>query len=482
MVNYGRPSKNCLHCRKRKLRCDLRKDGCGQCRRAKLTCIGYRDTTQLVIRDETVSTRHKALIFYQERSVPDPSAQGELYISWDIRARWIFFTQYACFSKTYDQLAPMNTTEPCDGHLEAAVNAVSLAFTVDRLQQNTPSLSRQAAEQYTIAVHKLKRALSSPKTATTDATLQTVILLDLYEKIFTKDNQSPLSWMGHINGALALVAKRGDKNLETIVGRRMTTWLVITLIISCTVANVRIPEALMALSKSLRAITHVALRTPPVALLFADSVNVAADIKEGKELNVLPACRNLDRRLVELEGAFPMDWAPTRIQLSEQTPYGAYYDLYPDHNATQVHNSVRGCRIRVRCLALRHCMQTGQNAEKEIAVIKALSRDICASAIQFVWPDGIINRRKHFTPLQSEQCYTLLCPLYLAGQVCSDPELRAWIVDVMEYISDAGSIKIAREIAGYLKDGATVQFNDVYAMLGGYAFCPAQYWVSTYFP
>ncbi|UPK89445.1 hypothetical protein LCI18_000380 [Fusarium solani-melongenae] len=62
MVNRGRPSKDCLPCRKRKLRCDLKAGTCGQCRRAGLECHGYRNPQDLVFRDQTEVARHKVLV------------------------------------------------------------------------------------------------------------------------------------------------------------------------------------------------------------------------------------------------------------------------------------------------------------------------------------------------------------------------------------------------------------------------------------
>ncbi|KAK9422932.1 putative Zn(2)-C6 fungal-type domain-containing protein [Seiridium unicorne] len=61
MVNRGQPSRDCQPCKKRKLRCDLQRERCGQCRRANIACFGWPDPNALIIRDETASAQRKVL-------------------------------------------------------------------------------------------------------------------------------------------------------------------------------------------------------------------------------------------------------------------------------------------------------------------------------------------------------------------------------------------------------------------------------------
>ena len=53
------PSRRCKPCRIKRRRCDLKKPGCSQCRRADITCPGYPDEFALRHRDETFSTAQK---------------------------------------------------------------------------------------------------------------------------------------------------------------------------------------------------------------------------------------------------------------------------------------------------------------------------------------------------------------------------------------------------------------------------------------
>ncbi|KAK4639711.1 hypothetical protein QC761_710740 [Podospora bellae-mahoneyi] len=60
MVYCGKPSKGCSNCRDRKIRCDQRAPGCGQCEKRHQTCPGYRNLVDLMFRDESSHVIKKA--------------------------------------------------------------------------------------------------------------------------------------------------------------------------------------------------------------------------------------------------------------------------------------------------------------------------------------------------------------------------------------------------------------------------------------
>ncbi|CAG8953200.1 hypothetical protein HYFRA_00003401 [Hymenoscyphus fraxineus] len=55
MVFCGKPSKGCLNCRKRRIKCDQIQPSCSQCLRAEKDCSGYRDQLDLQFRDENAT-------------------------------------------------------------------------------------------------------------------------------------------------------------------------------------------------------------------------------------------------------------------------------------------------------------------------------------------------------------------------------------------------------------------------------------------
>ncbi|KAL2024808.1 hypothetical protein VTK56DRAFT_5629 [Thermocarpiscus australiensis] len=61
MVYCGRPSRGCQMCRMRRIKCDETKPTCNQCAKARRQCPGYRDEFDLVLRNENLAARRRAL-------------------------------------------------------------------------------------------------------------------------------------------------------------------------------------------------------------------------------------------------------------------------------------------------------------------------------------------------------------------------------------------------------------------------------------
>ncbi|KIY04001.1 uncharacterized protein Z520_00693 [Fonsecaea multimorphosa CBS 102226] len=72
MVYCGKPSKGCDYCRKKRLRCDQKRPGCGQCRNASRACPGYRNQLDLMFRDESDRVEQK----YRVTAVLDADADA----------------------------------------------------------------------------------------------------------------------------------------------------------------------------------------------------------------------------------------------------------------------------------------------------------------------------------------------------------------------------------------------------------------------
>ncbi|KAK4146376.1 uncharacterized protein C8A04DRAFT_35081 [Dichotomopilus funicola] len=95
MVYCGRPSKGCSNCRGRKIRCDQKAPGCGQCIKRQETCPGYRNITDLMFRDESLHVIKKAKARARRKSkgaiaspVSTPSgSEGRASVTPEPRAR-----------------------------------------------------------------------------------------------------------------------------------------------------------------------------------------------------------------------------------------------------------------------------------------------------------------------------------------------------------------------------------------------------------
>ncbi|KAK8081163.1 hypothetical protein PG997_008981 [Apiospora hydei] len=553
MVNRGKPSLDCRPCKKRKLRCDLQRDVCGQCARAGIKCFGRRDPNELVILDQTVSTKRKVQASHQLRDseaatrhpicpsesisnqpsattctpIPRPVLPGL-----ESRARTAFFSHYVLgFSRSHGALAALYQATATDSPLFAAVDAAALLFLAKQCQapgyptqpvsSSNPAsdLTRLATASYMVATRRLGNALriESPHSKVGKArnltfdyeTLQAVLLLDLYEKLAVAGLQRPAasaeedskhSWMCHIRGALSLLrASDLCHQLASPVKRRLAARLAMTLVVSCGAAGVHVPYELEELRAGLApyfttptvnettsdaihstTTTTTTMRLDPkfsVTGVVVGVVNLTADVGQGN-LSPGKACsraQSLDQQFVEMEQSLPPSWQCERVSTVSGYPmiYGGYYDVYADHFVTQVRNVIRSMRLLLCKLEMEHCdtaaLSLYHNGYIRIA-IESLCDDIVASVPQFAWTIARSENGIPFGPLQSLQCFTLLTPLYLAGQLTTRSELREWIIATMEYMAYSGGLHMAKTVASILRSAPETSYWQVYSVLGSYAF------------
>lgn len=427
----------------------------------------------------------------------------------DVRARDAFFSHYVFgFSRSHGVLAALYQGTAPDSPLSAAVDAAALLFLAKNYQapgyqaqllsslHQARDLTRLATASYVVATKRLSNALraASPIShsysrndenthlpAFGDEILQSVLLLDLYEKLAVTGIRSPAdatspgidegSWMSHIRGALSLLrASSLSHHLESPVQRRLAARLAMTMVISCGAAGVRVPRELAQLRAGLAVYSNMATSPDPkfaVTGVVVGVVNLAADIRQ-ESLTPDEACHHtqaLDRQFVQMEQTLPPSWHYARVLNSSDDPmvYGGYYDLYADHFVTQVRNVVRSMRL----LLAKMMMMYSDNAD---FVVEPLCDDIVASVPQFIWVMARPGNSIPFGPLQSLQCFTLLSPMYLAGQMTARSELREWIITSMECMAESGGLYMAKLVASILRDASETNYWHVYAMLGSYAF------------
>ncbi len=493
MVNRGRPSKDCFPCRSRKLRvgiarptkfhpfstadleictqCDLQPDGCGQCRRAELVCHGYRDPRQLAFRDETDATKEKVLA----RRATSLVYPASLQLGWDVRARYAFFSIYIMgLSQSYGALAPLYSRATNIQHLHASVDAVSLAFMACHL--DSPALVRPAREKYVFAIRSLGQALRDPQASTSDETLQSVLLLDLYEKMVNRDVRNSITWMSHVRGAMTLVRTRGRRNFSTPLACELAARVAITLTISCGAAGVCLPETLKVLRRALDSSSFAAGPEWDYAAVMFDMVDFGADVLAGKiapPAVVASKARVFDSYLADLETRLPASWKAQRVYTVGHEPcvFGRYYDVHSTHYAAQVWNGIWVQRLVLNDMIQKHEPggPTSPGAASAAKTIANITRQICAAVAQFVLPAARAENSVPFSPLQRLQCHTMLPKLHVAGQVSTDAYMRSWILDLLEHLAEVGSIKMAREVAEHLRTRQDVNFWLVYCMTGSYA-------------
>ncbi|KAK8060899.1 hypothetical protein PG996_010829 [Apiospora saccharicola] len=434
----------------------------------------------------------------------------------EIRARAAFFSHYVFgFSRSHGVLAALYQGTAPHSPLSAAVDAAALLFLAKHYQvpgynaqalsspRQAQGLTRLATASYMVATNRLSSALRAASPILSDGysrnnadnfhhpacgddeILQAVLLLDLYEKLaVTGIRYDPAaatspssidegSWMSHIRGALSLLrASDLCHHLESPVKRRLAARLAMTMVISCGAAGVRVPRELAQLRAGLAVYFTMAAAPDPkfaVTGVVVGVVNLAADVGQGSLTpdQVRHRTQALDRQFIQMEQSLPPSWEHERIVINSSSEdlvvYGGHYDLYADHFVTQVRNVVRSMRL----LLAKTVMGYGESAD---LAIETLCDDIAASVPQFTWAMARPENSIPFGPLQSLQCFTLLSPMYLAGQMTARLELREWIIATMEYMAESGGLHMAKLVAGVLRDEPETSYWHVYAILGSYAF------------
>ncbi|KAL9583099.1 MAG: hypothetical protein Q9203_005220 [Teloschistes exilis] len=477
MVYRGKPSQACLHCRRRKLRCDLEPSGCSQCSRASLVCQGYRDTNRLRIHDETTLVKHKVSSRQDKSIVKAPS------VAIEDQARSYFLYHYAIgFSKVFDVLALFDIQPHTDRHLYESVTAASLAFF--SFQFDCDDARRMAAKHYLLALPMVNQALKAPQSVASDATLLAILMLDLFEKILHNDPGSTESRMSHVNGALALVKLRGHDRFQQYISLRLSARLSTSLLISCVAAGAPVPPGLVQLRTELEQFLDKSDPKWQLTGLAIEFVNLQSRIRGGSlpRSDAISELSQLDSKLVRLAETMPRTWHFDRVLLAEPSERALemHFDVYPNHAVTQATNVLRIKRILVNNALRSEC--AGQSTKTHQTIfgckpcdmlthnVDELAKDICASTAQFT---GLSKSpvSRTYGAADKACCFTLLFPMYVAAVYASSSTMiRPWVMKQLSFLCEFVGIRQAKDVAGILEKDADINPWGVYTMLGSYAF------------
>ena len=502
MVYCGKLSKACLPCRKRRLLCDLRKDGCSQCSRAHLACTGYRDTSAIRIRDETTTVQQKGT----RRPNATRATVQSLDLSLCYQAKEIFYQNYVVGgTKGYAFMRQYYSPAAKDEHLIKSIDAVSLAYL--NYQKHSESAQAEARLQYVDALKFTGKALQSPELATKESTMLSMMLLDLYEKITTREPQYDGAWAAHIKGALSLVQLRGDEQYRNPDGLRMLVRLSTNILISCVVSDRPVPEEVFALRS---AATSPSAETADPKWRESELMVKYARLNSQVKHNLLSddeivwAATDLDTQFLTFSRQASSSWQHKTVHVDEKSVhhYEAYHYIYTDEQIGQIWNALRLTRILLCELILSHCPKlpidpasgSSQSSLEYYATttIDQISRDICATIPQYICGSSSFpcndTTRTDLLPVATVQdtrilfarqanakqhlpCYRLIFPLYVAAQSPTASEaIKQYAIRQLYFMADHHGIENAQAVARILESGEWRNPWHVYALLGSYAF------------
>ena len=502
MVYCGKLSKACLPCRKRKLRCDLRKNGCTPCARAQLICSGYRDTKALRLRDESSAVRNRVNARQTIKTVPT-----SIFEPICSRAKDLFYYNYVVgANKPFHFLQAFCSPTSKVDYLNRSVDAVALAYW--NCQQHSPIAEEEARQQYVAALNLIGAALRTPDQARKDSTILAILLLDLYEKITNKDPSFYGAWAAHLSGAVALVKLRGNEQFEDLNVISMLMRLSTNLLISCAASDRPVCADCVALRSDI-AINFPGSIDPKwqESDLMIEFARLRQEIKEGTLLDqeVIPSLINLDSKFAKLAMEVPPMWTYKTVHVDKRSRhhYELFHHIHPAEHIVQMWNTLRLTRISLnemiyyRCLDSREELKRGGRdaalQEHAIGIVRRMTSDICASVPQYIQQgpgslfqnsagqseysgmvsnsDAVPPSLERSNPTHHVPCYRLIFPLYVVAQSFLAPDsLKRWVIERLRFMADYHAIRNAAAIATILESGEQRHPWHVYAMLGSYAF------------
>ncbi|CAH0046140.1 unnamed protein product [Clonostachys solani] len=478
MVYCGKPSRGCENCRRLHTKCDQRRPSCSRCVRMKRTCVGYRDQSTLMFRDETVRTQIKAQRRHAGRDpnfphhlAPPPSSLLSPQ-SQDIAVCYFYTTTLSNLSEK-DPARQLQMHLPslyAKSRIGSALRLATESISHVLIPHLVPESKRTASKKYDAALIAIQHAIQDPIQVKTDETLYAVLLLCGYETI-TRETTLRSAWDTHVSGGAALVQYRGSGLLQSQLAQGLFCFVRKSVVLSHIQACSPVDEVFTkpgAYQDPENQLFAIASRIPTLQshCLFLLNHSEGADKSHAEEL--VTSLGAMDEKLSHWVGDLPNSWSyahATEIKTGSNTRDFSLKHIhrYPDFYVARVWNLYRVSRLILLSLLCRvtALLQTGDNANQRMAIdtdnaerdskIQDIVDDICASVpfllghnlSRMTVPAGAGKggqRRQEWHGPQvdlgdgnqakqpSTGSFSLIWPLYVASSAVTIPEnQRQWI-------------------------------------------------------
>lgn len=176
-------------------------------------------------------------------------AEPSLVPCMEDRAKNLFISQYVfCKTGRFPYMEHFWLSRPQHAHLAMSLRAVSLAYL--SMELCCDEIQRRARYRYASALRLTNAALQSPHSAMHNATLLTVLLLYLYEKLTRQSVHDASGESKHLNGALTLLQLSGASQFGDTIRLGIFRQLSMSILLRCLREGHDIPPALLAIRQS----------------------------------------------------------------------------------------------------------------------------------------------------------------------------------------------------------------------------------------
>ena len=395
--------------------------------------MGYRDPTDVMFRNETVTTEARvtrrernsiALQTWRPGLAKDgcssdtlrfiPRSLGEDY---EKQALNFFLAEYVLLPRHVESirgymefLIPIYMAAPKHSTVFPAISATALGSLAHKKRSNGPFWRSQIL--YVQACARLKEAVADPVSSRTDATLMAIFVLSIYDTMSTTRATS-FAWGTHADGAAALVKHRGDEIFSNPISRRpywsVSSQTLINRTIKCEPIEPFLdwtdlwsqPATIDLTESAANRLTMMGCRLP--ALGHAAIEWLRTPMSANVLLKVLSLKRHalaLDEYIAAWSDTLPESWRVREVGSSETTeeqesvledwefwpgPIHAYYDLW----VANAWNFWRSYRLFCNYIIINCCERLHTHSELEKVPeyraaktkVQGLSDDICASVL-----------------------------------------------------------------------------------------------------
>lgn len=374
-----------------------------------------------------------------------------------------------------DFIADVYVADDYNEILLGGMSAVGLAALGNTFRY--PPWQADARRMYVKTVQKVNNALNSPKEATRDGILMTIIVLGLFEVVM-----GGAIWVRHIYGAAALIELRGTEQFKTRRGLRMFTHLYADLIIACLRERKPIPRHMVLLRAEAAKYVEPTNFIWLSAELILQAIHCVWRCRKTENPILLP---EILFEALEVERAYQNYFDVLAVQapyitiydpnVDSQIAYKHRYHLYDDIWIIKIWNGARLFRLLIHeTIRERILLADGTEGvtapqlevqyRNSVRLIAQLQEDIFASAPQvlgYVYgsshgPTSVPN--KPFTAIYGGNFIYWM--LYMAARAAvTQDEQRTWVVNQLRKIGNDMGISNALCLADELGTRKPTMFS-----------------------
>ncbi|PKX89381.1 Zn(II)2Cys6 transcription factor [Aspergillus novofumigatus IBT 16806] len=465
-----RPSKFCLGCRQRRIKCDMAVPVCSQCKRAGKECIGYRDELPLLFRDENARTIRRATAAqarsraqrkdagFDSASSPDlqlirsnqkpisATSLSSTLPSLDMDELGLHFFVYHFTTYAWaGRCPPQNITSPFmrrfgeDATLRSAVASVGLAA-LSNIRKDEAIL-RGARQRYGQAIRIIQSTLRSKTAYRLDGTMKIILMVALFE-IVDANPTSKLSWIVHLQGAAAL-RNRSPRDFFT-KNHRVQIMFTFTLIFKYFQTGGRFPLELEGWA------------APDIPVEANDDFPLLAKASGQSMSSALTEALACEMQLEGWSTSLPAKFGyMEKVSTDTSQYFSGRFHLYEDVWASRILTHYLTGRLFVNELILHLASQCDTSIEQiphARRMVIQLAVDICVAAASqplfpdYMSPDGrdyiSLNINGAMPPLSG--VFLFMYPLAVAATATGvSDDVREWVLRTLDHIGQTMGIRQA---------------------------------------